>query len=292
MKNNKQKGWIHFNQGHKNMKKITVLFLVVSLLNLFVFSNGSKSVQAADTSLSQVMSAGTLSVSASSSIAFGGLTVSTSNQTATTTISGTAPINTIGSGAGWSMTMTMTNLATRGTAYKLAGDNDTVSFSGTYDGTPGINPNSGALGTFNVEITTGGAVGVAVFSWIGPTGVTTSSVSTASSVVLGHGISVNFSAATYVVGDTWEVGVDVFPYTSLTATPGSVSAVSGVTNGMSAGSSGAFSGSSATSAARTLLTADYHRGMGSYTQPTDLSQSVHANSLAGTYSSEATITVL
>lgn len=270
------------------MKKTIVLFLALALLSFF----SGQSAQAAATNLGQTMSAGTLTVSAPGSATFGGLTVATSNQDTTATISGVAPINTVGSGASWSMTQTQTNLTTRGTAYKLAGSNETVTFSGTYDGTPGINPNSGALGTFKVEITTGGAVGVAVFSWIGPTGVTTSSVTTAASVTLGHGISVDFGAATYVTGDIWQVGVDVFPYTSLTATPGSITAVSGVNNNMTAGSSGVFAGSAATSNAKTLLTADYHRGMGSFTQPTDLSQTVHSNSLAGTYSSVATITVL
>ena len=270
------------------MKKIIALFLIAGLLSLF----SGQSVQAATTSLSQSMGAGTLTVSAPGSANFGGLTVSTNDQTTTSTISGVAPINTVGSGASWSMTMTTTNLSTRGTSYKLAGSNDTVTFSGTYDGVPGINPNSGALGSFNVKITTGGAVGVAVFQWTGVTGVTTSTITTASSVALGNGISVNFSAATYVVNDEWQVGVDVFPYTSLTATPGSITAVSGVNNGMTAGNSGVFAGAGITSSARTLLTSNYHRGMGSYTQPTPLSQVAHSNSLAGAYSSTVTITVL
>ena len=107
-----------------------------------------------------------------------------------------------------------------------------------------------------------------------------------------NGISVTFDAATYVTADEWVFGVDTFPYTGLTVTPGSISADSGSTTGMTAGSSGTLAGSGVTSDAKNLITTEDYRGMGDYAQTESLSLAVHANPIAGTYDATATITIL
>jgi hypothetical protein len=200
--------------------------------------------------------------------------------------------DTRGTGAGWSATMTATHLTTRAAVKKLAGSNETVDFTGTYDGLQTAKP-----GTFIVEITASGSVGVAEFKWTDPDGSVTSDVTTAASVVLSNGISVTFGAATYAVGDKWSVGVDAFSYNydftkGLTVTPSVIYAKSGSLEGVVAGSEELMTGTGATSNAKTLMTADINHGTGIYYIDAGLSQILHANSLPGTYISTAIITVL
>jgi len=225
------------------------------------------------------------SLSASSSISFGSLPVSTSAQTSTSSMSGVKVIDTRGIGAGWSLTITATNLTLVGASSTLAGSNDTISFSGTYTGVAATS----TYGTYEVEITTGGSVGTAVFKWTDPAGTITTDVTTTSTIALNNGISVNFNAATYVVGDKWILRVDSISYQDLTLTPGSITVNFGDTD-VTAGSSGTFSGSGATANARTLMSATAGNGEGSYTQNEDFSQSVHANTLNGSFSGTITLT--
>jgi len=284
------------------MKKILILTLIFGLIGLFG-SLGIQVARAVTTDLDVTMTAGSLSISNSTATtaSYTGKTVSTAEQTDTATIGDATHTNTTGievtdlrgTGAGWSTVMTVTNLTTLATQKTLAGSNNTVTFTGTYDGLDGvIDPN----GTFKVEITTGGAVGTAVFKWWDPAGNLTSTVTTATSVVLSNGITVNFDAATYAVDDSWSAGVDVFPYNynttkGLTATPSVIYANSGVTTGVTAGSAELMAGTGATSDAKTVMTATVNNGFGDYFIDMGLSQTIHPNSLSGSYTSTATITV-
>ncbi|MCL0073729.1 hypothetical protein M1O50_02410 [Dehalococcoidia bacterium] len=200
-----------------------------------------------------------------------------------------------GTGAGWSTTITSTHFTHRAPYKLLAGANDTVTFSGTYDGLLGV---SDPPATFVVEIELGGAVGTATFKWWtvvnGLAEPATSGVLTASTVALGNGISVNFAAATYAVGDKWSAAVDVFPYTGLTVTPSIIHVESGVITGVAVGAGGTFAGAAAaaTSDALSLMIAEVNRGLGSYWQDEHLTLVVHPNSLSGVFTATATLTVL
>lgn len=285
------------------MKKILFLTLIFGLIGLF----GGLRIQiakAVSTALDVTMTAGSLSISntTATTASYTGKTVSTAEQTDTATIGNATHTDTTGievtdlrgTGAGWSNVMTVTNLTTRATQKTLAGSNNTVTFTGTYDGLDGVlDPN----GTFKVTIVTGGAVGVATFDWWDPAGTKVgTAVTTAASVVLSNGITVNFAAATYVTDDSWSAGVDVFPYLydttkGLTATPSAIYANSGVTTGVTAGSAELMAGSAATSDAKTVMTAAVNNGSGDYFIDVDLSQTIHPNSLSGSFTSTAVITV-
>ena len=226
-----------------------------------------------------------VSITSPASATLTGKTVSTSAQTSTGTISYAEVIDE--GTAGWTATMTSTHFTTQATQKTLAGANNTVTFSGTYDGLDGVlDPN----GTFKVEITTGGAVGTAVFQWWDPTGTLTSNITTAATVALSNGISVNFAAATYAVGDSWSAGVDVFPYTGLTVTPGTITVVSGNT-GVTAGAAEALTGTTATSNAKTIMTGAADNSTGTYQQDEGLGLNIHANSLSGSFTATTTFTV-
>jgi len=282
------------------LKKLLIMILVVSVVSFLVMLPTSE-VLAVTTDLSETLSAGTLSVTAPASAAFAGKTVSSIEQTDTAVIGDSIHTNTTGirvldergSAAGWSCTTTVTHLTTKGATKLLSGTNNTVDFTGTYDGLCGVlNP----CGTFKVEITTGGAVGTAVFKWWDPAGTLTENVTTASTVSLSNGISVTFGDATYAVGDSWSVAVDVLPYNydttkGLTITPSAIYADSGSLTGVTAGSSVLMSGTGATSDPATIMTADVNSGLGDYYIDVDLSQTIHPNALAGTYTAVATITV-
>ena len=267
------------------MKKILISVMVFSLIGLMAgFGMVAK---ANTTALSLAMSAGALTINDPADASFAGKNVTDAAQDSAATISGLAIQDLRGTGAGWSATMTVTNLVTKSAVKKLAGNNSTVDFTGTYDGLQAAKP-----GTFIVEITTGGAVETAVFSWTDPDGAVTQNVTTAASVVLSNGISVTFGAATYVIGDKWSVGVDSLVYGSLTVTPSSITVVSGQANSPDMkGSAGVMAGSAATSDAKAIMTATSNHGMGSYTIDIGLSQNIHAYPLSGSYSSTATLTV-
>jgi hypothetical protein len=275
---------------HSFAKEFTVFALIASLL-LVVSGFAAYKASAATTNMDLTISAGALSITSSGAATLTGKTVSASAQTSTGSIANVSVTDERGSGAGWSVVMNSQHFTTRA-AHKTIVDTDSdgiTGFTGTYDGLDGVlNPN----GTFIVEITTGGAVGTAVFKWIDPAGNETTGVTTASTNLLSNGITVDWNdAATYDVGDKFSAAVDVFPYTGLTVTPGSAIANSGSLTGVTAGSAGALTGSSATSDSKTLMTAAINTGFGDYDQAPSLSLSVHANSLSGSFVADATITV-
>jgi hypothetical protein len=125
----------------------------------------------------------------------------------------------------------------QGGTFAVPGTGLTLSFDGTPANTAVTQVGSGPVVTrtgvtlgeyqFVIEITTGGAVGTAVFRWSTDNGVTwTSGVTTAATVVLGTtGNTANFAAGTYVIATTyswlsydsiagdWELG-DVHSFTT------------------------------------------------------------------------------
>lgn len=254
---------------HKFSKRIVIIILFLLVLN----------------SLTGLSVKATLTITSPSTNSLTSKTVSISTQSTTGTISGVEVID--DGSAGWTAIITSAHFTHLASHKVLSGSNDTVTFSGTYDGLDGVlDPN----GTFIVEITTGGAVGAAIFKWTDPMGNETTGITTESSVTLSNGITVAFDTATYAVGNKWSVTVDVFPYTGLTVIPSSITVVSGDT-GVTAGSAGALAGTGATSDAKTIMTGDVGDSNGTYQQDQSLSLDIHANSLFGSFTATATLTV-
>ncbi len=214
------------------------------------------------------------------------LTVSTAAQNVTANISNIDVTNTRGIGAAWAITINVTNITQRGASTKIAGNNNTVTFTGIYTGVSAPHTYS----KYIAEITSGGTVGIAVFKWTDPAGTETIDVLTNSSVNLNNGITINFNEATYEIGDKWLLRVDSIGYNNLTLNPGSIITNFGDTDVVS-GTSGTFGGSGITSGARTLMSATTGNGEGSYTQTPTLNQSVHANTLNGTFQGTITLTI-
>lgn len=225
-------------------------------------------------------------MTAPSSISYAALPVSTATQVTAATMSDINVIDTRGIGVGWTITVNVTNMTRRGASTKMVGDNDTASFTGTYTGVTAPH----TYGTYIVEITTSGAVGDAIFKWTDPAGAETIGVTTAASVALNNGITAHFDVAEYAIGDKWILRVDSIGYTNLTLTPGSITVNFGDAD-VSSGAAGTFDGAGITSDTRTLMSATSGNGEGSYTQTTELSQSVHANTLGGTFNGTITLTI-
>ncbi len=269
------------------IKELIVFLVTVSLL-VGMLALAVRETSAATTNLDLTMSSGSLGVTSSASATLTGATVSASAATSTGTIANVSVIDNRGSGAGWSAIMTSEHFTATSSVALLSGANSTVTFTGRYDGLYGVlSPN----GTFLVEVTTGGAVGTAIFKWDDPLGNQETGSTTAASVVLSNGVTVEFATATYVVGDKWSIGVDVFPYTGFEVTPGNITAASGSLEGVTEGSVEFLAGSGITSDAKTLMTATVNNGTGDYDQGSSLSLGIHANSLNGTFKADATITV-
>jgi len=231
---------------------------------------------------------GTLDITSPVSATLTGKTVSIAVQTSTGAIAGVEVSDT--GTAGWTATMTSTHFTTRATHKTLVDvDSDGIDgFTGTYDGLDGVlDPN----GTFIVEITTGGAVEIAVFKWTDPAGNETTDITTADTNSLSNGITVDWTdAATYDVGDKFSCGVDVFPYAGLYITPSDITIVSGDT-GVSKETAEYLIGAGATSDAKTIMAGVAENSAGAYQQDEGLELSVHANSLSGNFSAIATLTV-
>ncbi len=225
-------------------------------------------------------------LSAPANISYSTLAVSTATQVANATLANIDVVNTRGVATAWSITINVTNITKRGTSSTVAGDNNTVNFTGTYTGVTAPH----TYGKYTVEITTGGAVGAAIFKWTDPAETETTGITTAASVALNNGITVNFDPATYAIGDKWILRVDSMGYTNLTITPGAITTNFGNAN-VDAGASGTFSGTGITSNARTLISAASGNGEGGYTQTPALSQSVHANTLNGEFNGTITLTI-
>jgi len=228
-----------------------------------------------------------LTITAPGAVILTGKTVSTSAATSTGTI---AAVEVTDDGtAGWSATITSQHFTATSSVKLLSGSNGTVTFTGRYDGLDGVlDPN----GIFIVEITTGGAVGTAVFKWTDPAGNETTSATTSVNVTLSNGITAQFDTATYAVGDKWSIGIDVFPYTGLTVTPGTITVVSGDTGGVTAGSAEFLVGSGTTSDAKTLITGASNNSTGTYRQDEELELQIHANSLQGNFTADAVLTII
>ncbi|MHB8276926.1 MAG: hypothetical protein ACYDIA_04650 [Candidatus Humimicrobiaceae bacterium] len=107
----------------------------------------------------------TLSITSPAAAAFAGKGVLSTEQTDTAVIGNATHTDTTGirvldergSGAGWSCTMTVTNLAIMKSVVTLSGSNNTVTFSGTYDGALAV---QNTYKVFRVKITTGGAINI------------------------------------------------------------------------------------------------------------------------------------
>lgn len=292
------------------MKKILALIMLVGLVSLGG-GLGAYLVQAASTTMDVTMSAGSLTIAAPGTATFTGKTVLTTDQDTDGVIgdatdnntTGVEVTDTRGTGAGWSLTMTTTNLTIREDDVKLSGSNDDVTSGGTYDGALGIQVQ---YPSFVVEITTGGIPdgATAEYSYwepgTDPSGAAdgTAIKATDSAVELSNGVTISFTlATTYVGGDKWSILVDVFPYndtpgsTGLEISPSAIHADSGSAEGVNAGSGNQFfSGSAVTSEALTVMTATADHGQGDYFVDIDMVQDIHKNSLDGQYTSTATLT--
>lgn len=281
------------------MKKVVVSIIILG----FVVLVHGKVIRAVETTLGATIEGGSLilSNSTATNVSFESRGISAIEQTTTASIGDTDNTNTAGievqdlrgTGLGWAATMTTTNLVTQGAVKTLAGSNNTVGFTGTYTGVDAI---YNSYGLYTIEITTGGVVGSAIFKWTDPAGNVTIGTTTSSSAALNNGLSVVFDIATYVVGDKWSIAVDALRYNydtskGLTVTPSSINVVSGSGTGVTAGEGGLMQGTSATSDPMTIMTAAGDQGMGDYFIDLGLSQTIHPNAYAGSYSAIVTLTV-
>jgi hypothetical protein len=247
---------------------------------------------ASDTTENLTLSAGSLSISSDASVTLTGRTVTTSNQTSTGTVAVTAS-DLRGSGAGFTASVTATNINYTGSTVSTSGSTPTarMGFSGSYNGVVApLNSNGG--GRFRTEITTAGALdGTCKFKWLDPAGSLTSNVSCAATVSLSSGITATFTGS-QTLGDAVSLIVGSHTYTENTATPASLAAVNTAdTTGVALGSGSVFSGSGATSSANSALVAEAGAGLGSYTFNIGLSQTVRKNSVAGAHAGTLTLTI-
>lgn len=214
--------------------------------------------------------------------------VNTTSQTTTLTMSSVTVNDDRPGSPGWTASIYASHVTKIGDARTLAGTNNTVTSSGSYDGSFGF---TSPPQQYVLTITVGGAVGTAKFDVSGAE--TASNIFTGALVEIGtKGVRADFDIANYVVNDQWQIIVDSFPYTSITVTPGTITANSGTLDGVSAGSSGQLNGIGTTSSYKTIMSASSGNGTGNYSQNVEIELSLHENSLSGNFSGVATFTVI
>lgn len=253
---------------------------------------------AATTSVSQVMSGGSLSVSSDASASFTARTISSSEQSGTASV-GLSISDTRGSGAGWTVTMTATPLTTTRIFADSANTGDMIMTQGTgkYTGAHGqIDHEAPCMLTYIVV--TGGSAGTATFTVADNTVQNSSCTYDGSSTptsqgdefTVHRGITADISGSG-TTGDKFYVLMDMYPGSDLSAVCNAAVATSGTTDQVSAGSCGAFSGSNVLSDSLTVLTAPAGYGLGTYTQQIDYTLTMHQNAIAGTYLGSLTFTI-
>ena len=269
----------------KQSKIILTISLIVICNGVILLSsllNNTLKVEAASgsTAVTQQITAGTLNIASSASISLTSVAVNVSAaQNATGNLGTVTVTDSRGTGLGWSTTATSTNFVQINTPVKTSGINNTVTSSGTYNNTVG--------GTYTVTISTGGAVGTAQYTVSGLESQT-ATVTGASAVIGTRGVIAAFGAATYSIGDSWTIRVDVLPVTGFSLTPGVVTTISGSGTNVTAGSAHTFI---STADATSIIVASSGYGMGSYSNNPALQLVVPAAAYAGTYTATITETV-
>lgn len=234
------------------------------------------------TTVTQTVNAGTLNISTAGSATLSSVTVNaTASQNSTGNLGTVTVTDNRGSGVGWSATATSSHFIFINPAVLVSGSNNTVTSGGTsYSNATG--------GTYTITITTGGNLATARFSVSGLESA--SNQVPGSGVAIGtRGVTATFTAATYVIGDSWTIRVDTIPVTNLLFTPNSFTTVAGSSTGVSNGSAHTFT---STSDATTIMTATAGNGMGQYSDNPALQLTVPAATYASSYTATVTETVL
>ena len=282
----------------KKLKVLTLVATIAVMSNIF----GIQSVFAVDASqtVNTAVGAGsTLSITLPGEILnlSGATASSTSTGTSTGTISPITITDDRGTGAGWTVSSTSTNLGLGGTySREIITGNGTTTLGAAYDG---MNPQAGfsATGTKNsgqfvitVDSTTGG-----IPTQIDITKPDTSAIENQAIISLPitlNGLTINFGG-TWAANDILRFSMDHFPYTAMTITPSNLASTNGgSTAGISLQNAGAYAGSSVTSSSRNELIAPANTGMGVFTFDLGLSQTIHKFPLVGTYRSTITLSII
>lgn len=275
--------WYHRYHGWSHHAKINWSFLIaiLTVFNLMVFgSTGGnfghspfiQSTNAASTTITQAVTAGSVALVSQTSASMSAVGINaTTAQISTGNLGTTTVTDNRGSGAGWSVTATATSFYVINGAVKTSGSNNSVASGGIYSGITG--------GTYTVTIATGGAAGVATYTVGGVEAQ--AATTTGNAVVIGtKGVTATFAAATYITGDSWTIRVDTIPVTSLTLTPPVLTTVAGSSSGVTVGGAHTYTG---VSDPATLMTATSGNGMGSYSTNPTLVLSVPAATYANNY---------
>lgn len=286
------------NKKLKKVKLVALLITVAVATNLFA----TQAVFADSELVTGSVTAGsTLTVTApAGDTALSGVTASVSaTGAATGSIANFTVDDGRGSGAGWTVSSTATNLGVVAASVKsrLATGSGTFTVAGVYDG---LNPQAAFSGTgtktsgeFRIVATTV-SVGLPTAVTVTKADTSTANPTITANAITFNGLTVTFSG-TWAANDDLRLNVDHFPYTSFTASPSQASIVvvegNGSTNGITAQSAAVYAGAGATSSSRNDFIAALNSGMGKYTMTLGLNQVVHKYPMAGTYNSTITLTV-
>lgn len=269
------------------------------VLGVLLFCIATVTAYAQTSTLSQTINAGALNITApEGDTLFSEISVFTSPQNSTGTINNLRIDDNRGNGNGWALSASSQNLTY--TSAPLASGNNaspliTLNPSGKYDGSCGI---TSPMTVYKITISNGGSSGTATYTvtqGCAEESLQTDQITALTSNPIGSkGVSVDFPSGAYIKDDSWLIGVDTFPYTSLTITPLDAEEAivgSGLT-GITKGTSGVFTGTGTISSSRIILEATTGKGMGSYYQDINLGLAIHPNSYAGSYSGNITFSLM
>lgn len=276
--------WEHHNTLHWITFGLSTMVMFLGFINAVMLMQRYPigPADAATTTVSQTVNAGTLNISPQASASLSTVTVNAAASQNSAGDLGTVTVtDNRGSGVGWSATAASSDFTFVNAAVKTSGSNNTFTrdSSSTY--------NTSTAGTYTITITTGGTVGAAKFSVAGLESA--SDQTTGASVAIGtSGVTGTFASATYVIGDSWTIRIDTIPVTNLLFTPNTFTTIAGSSTGVSNGSAHTFT---TTSDATAIMTATTGNGMGSYSDNPALQLTVPAAAYANSYTATITETV-
>lgn len=279
---------------------VSAVFIAGAILSSTAF--------AATGTVSQTTTGASLTITTPANTALDPLTVQATNATLAGTVTGVAPSDLRGTGAGWTVTTTSTHLTLNAADMKkqtLVGAAGislaNVTVTGTYDGG---NPAAGFSGTgsiptgrFKLKVASvaGTPAKPATVDITKPDGATSAAQTVTANAITVNGFTVTFGGTdAYAVNDEFGFITDLYAYGQLTVSPVTLAGTgtpAAATTNVTLGSAGALAGAGTTSNARTDLTAATNAGLGGYTFNDGLSWVTHSNSLAGGYTATLTYTI-
>lgn len=290
--------WEHHETLHWITFVASSAIIILGFANIIIQLNQNTPVKeaaaAADTTtVTQVISGGSLTIGNTGAESLTGATASSSHQDTTGDLGTITVTDSRGTGVGWSLTAESTDFYKYNNPVQTSGLKTLALGTSTAYATSSADTNMTMSDTYTITIDVPGDTGTATFDVTGAETANDQATTGGTDIAVGtKGLKVNFTDTGYATGNQWTVRVDTIPVMGFMINPGTKTTISGSGTNVTEGSTAFFSDPDFNdSFTATLLTATAGYGLGSYSVNPTLQLGIPANSYANTYTATVTETV-